>query len=161
MLGEAGDTNTVATVSLVTVMADVPCMSPLVAVMVAKPGETPLTTPALLTIATEVLSLDQLLGWPLIKLPEPSRTVAVSVTVLPTSTTADAGLTVTEPTFLALDGPMMSRRERQEVMPLSSRSEAMTVDRRTAFRWTGRRDEARMVSVLPGSAGEAPLPRSL
>src|SRR6266550_2787800 len=80
----------------VTVMAAVPLCPSLVAVIVAEPATTPLTSPLELTVATEVLLLDHVTVRPVSGLPLASFGVAVSWTVWPTGTLADAGLTVTE-----------------------------------------------------------------
>src|SRR6266702_5539252 len=65
----------------VTVIAAVPLWLSLVAVMVAEPATTPLTSPLELTVATEVLPLDQLIVRPVSGLPLTSLGVAVSCTV--------------------------------------------------------------------------------
>src|SRR5436309_7880299 len=83
---------------VVTVMADVPLCPSLVAVMVAEPTVTPVTRPLELTVATEVLLLDQLTVRPDSGLPLASLGVAVSCTVEPTDTVAEAGATLTEAT---------------------------------------------------------------
>src|SRR5438552_15402710 len=80
----------------VTVMADGPLCPSLVAVIVAEPATTPLTSPLELTVATELSLLDHVIVRPVSALPLASFGVAVSWTVLPTGTLADAGLTVTE-----------------------------------------------------------------
>src|SRR5437867_2629943 len=83
---------------VVTVTADVPLCPSLVAVMVAEPTVTPVTRPLELTVATEVLLLDQLTVRPDSGLPLASLGVAVSCTVEPTDTVAEAGATLTEAT---------------------------------------------------------------
>src|SRR6266566_5738120 len=65
----------------VTVMAAVPLWPSLVAVMVAEPATTPLTTPLPLTVATEVLLLLHDTTRPVKGLPLASLGVAVSCTV--------------------------------------------------------------------------------
>src|SRR6266487_1263473 len=94
---EAGLTVTVATgtVTAVTVIADVPLLPSAVAVMVAEPATTPLTSPLELTVAMDVLLLVQLIVRPVSVLPFASLGVAVSWTVCPAVTAAEAGLTVT------------------------------------------------------------------
>jgi len=67
----------------VTVMDDVPLFPSLVAVIVAEPGVTPETSPELLTVATDVLLLDQATVRPESVLPFASLSVAVSCTVWP------------------------------------------------------------------------------
>src|SRR3989454_2968305 len=83
---------------VVTVTADVPLCPSLVAVMVAEPTVTPVTRPLELTVATEVLLLDQLTVRPDSGLPLASFGVAVSWIALPACTLAEAGATVTEAT---------------------------------------------------------------
>src|SRR6266550_4154347 len=82
----------------VTVMAAVPLCPSLVAVIVAEPATTPLTSPLELTVATEVLLLDHVIVRPVSALPLASFGVAVSWSVLPAGTLPEAGLTVTEAT---------------------------------------------------------------
>src|SRR6266566_701156 len=82
----------------VTVTAEVPLCPSLVAVIVAEPATTPLTSPLELTVATEVLLLDQLIVRPVSGLPLTSFGVAVSCSVWPAGTLAGAGLTVTDAT---------------------------------------------------------------
>ena len=66
---------------LVTVMDDVPLFPSLVAVIVADPGVTPETSPELLTVATDVLLLDQVTVRPDSAAPFASFGVARSCTV--------------------------------------------------------------------------------
>src|SRR5438046_10222459 len=82
----------------VTVMAAVPLCPSLMAVIVAEPATTPLTSPLELTVATAVLLLDHAIVRPDSGLPPPSFGVAVSCTVLPSFTFADAGVTLTDAT---------------------------------------------------------------
>src|SRR5439155_1349285 len=82
----------------VTVMAEVPVLPSLVAVMVAGPAATPVTSPLPFTVANAVALLDQDTARPGRAVPFASLGVAVSWTVLPASTLADAGVTVTEAT---------------------------------------------------------------
>jgi len=82
----------------VTVMADGPLCPSLVAVIVAEPATTPLTSPLELTVATELSLLDHVIVRPVSALPLASFGVAVSWSVLPTGTLPEAGLTVTEAT---------------------------------------------------------------
>src|SRR2546422_8673346 len=82
----------------VTVMAEVPPCPSLVAVIVAEPTAAPLTRPLELTVATDVLLLDQLTVRPVSGLPLASFGVAVSWIALPACTLAEAGATVTEAT---------------------------------------------------------------
>src|SRR5437660_8092405 len=96
----AGDglTVTEATGCPLTVMLAVPLCPSLVAVMVAVPAATPVTRPLPLTVATAVLSLDQVTTRPDSGLPLASFGVAVSCTVRPIDTVAVGGLTATEAT---------------------------------------------------------------
>src|SRR5204862_6241085 len=80
---------------VVTVTADVPVLPSDVAVMVAEPAVTPLTSPLPFTVATDVLLLDQVTTRPVSGLPFASFGVAVSCTVCPATTLAGDGLTVT------------------------------------------------------------------
>src|SRR3989442_4655344 len=82
----------------VTVMAEVPLCPSLVAVIVAEPAATPLTSPLPLTVAVAVLLLCQVTVRPTSGLPFASLGVAVSWTLLPADTVPDAGVTVTEAT---------------------------------------------------------------
>src|SRR5438552_497572 len=79
-------------------MAELPLCPSDVAVIVAAPATTPLTSPLPLTVATAVLSLDQVTVRPVSVLPFASLRVAVSCTVWPAGTDAVAGLTVTDAT---------------------------------------------------------------
>src|SRR5205823_1645170 len=93
-----GLTVTDATGTVLTVIAAVPLCPSLVAVIVAAPAVTPVTTPLPLTVATAVLLLPQLTGRPDSGLPLASFGVAASCTVWPTGTDAVPGLTVTDAT---------------------------------------------------------------
>jgi hypothetical protein len=77
-------------------MAAVPLIPSLVAVIVAEPTATPVTRPALLTLATLGLPLAQVTTRPLNGAPAASRGVADNCVVAPTCTLAEAGVTVTE-----------------------------------------------------------------
>ncbi len=79
-----------------TVIADVPPMPSLVAVIVADPTATPVTRP-LLSVAADSLLFAQVTTRDS-GLPFASFGVAVSCTVCPTSTAADDGVTSTEAT---------------------------------------------------------------
>src|SRR5713101_2714521 len=83
---------------VVTVIAAVPLWPSLVAVIVAVPTAAPVTSPLAVTVATDVLELAQVTVRPVSGAPFASFGVAVSCTVDPTSTVADAGATVTEAT---------------------------------------------------------------
>jgi hypothetical protein len=76
-------------------MLEVPDFAELVAVIVAGPARTPLTTPVELTVATRVLLEVQVTVCPLMTLPFWSLTVATRGVVDPTITDADVGATVT------------------------------------------------------------------
>ena len=76
-----GVTSTDATGTLVTVIDAVPLFPSLVAVIVAEPGVTPETSPELVTVATDVLLLDQVTARPESAAPFASLGVAVSCTV--------------------------------------------------------------------------------
>src|SRR5437899_2345974 len=82
----------------VTVIAAVPLCPSLVAVIVAEPAAIPVTRPLALTTAAAVLSLDHVTARPERVLPFASLGVAVSCTVLPAATLAEAGETATEAT---------------------------------------------------------------
>src|SRR5881392_3343213 len=83
----------------VTVIADVPLCPSLVAVIVTgPPAATPLTSPLPFTLAIALLLDCQVTTRPVNGLPFASLGVAVSCTVLPTSTPAVAGVTVTDAT---------------------------------------------------------------
>jgi hypothetical protein len=76
-----GETVTVVTTGTgggdaVTVTLDVPDFPAQVAVIVADPAATPVTTPLALTVATAELLVDQVTVCPVITLPEASFTVA-------------------------------------------------------------------------------------
>jgi hypothetical protein len=68
---DAGETVTVVTTGAgaVTVIAAVPDLPELVAVIVAEPASTPVTTPLELTVATTVLLLDHVTLCPVITFP--------------------------------------------------------------------------------------------
>jgi len=76
-------------------MAALPLCPSLVAVMVAEPAVTPVTSPLPLTVATDPLLLVQTIERPVSTFPDASLVVAASCTVWPASTLADAGLTAT------------------------------------------------------------------
>src|SRR5712692_8500871 len=91
----AGLTVTDATGAGVTVTIEVPLLPSLVAVTVAEPGATPLTSPLVFTVAAAVLLLAQVTTRPESALPPASRGVAVSCTVWPAVTVAGDGVTST------------------------------------------------------------------
>src|SRR6266699_1873159 len=97
---DAGLTVTDATGSgpAVTVTAELPLCPSEVAVIVVEPATTPVTSPLPLTVPTAPLLLAQVTVRPLRALPFASFGVAVSWTVCPACTDADAGLTVTDAT---------------------------------------------------------------
>src|SRR5260370_1123951 len=94
-LAAAGLTVTLATGTFSTVMADVPLIPSLIAVIVAEPAAMPVTTPLALTVATAGALLDQVTTRPLSVAPAASLVTAESCSVAPTNTLAGAGLTVT------------------------------------------------------------------
>src|SRR5207249_10334504 len=81
-----------------TVTVALPLCPSLVAVIVAATAATPVTTPLELTVATEVLPLDQDTARPGSGVPFASLGVAASCTVPLTWTDAAAGPTLTDPT---------------------------------------------------------------
>ena len=81
-----------------TVTVALPLCPSLVAVIVAVPAAAPVTKPLLVTVATEVLLLDQDTARPDSGVPFASFGVATSCTVAPTKTDAAAGLTLTDAT---------------------------------------------------------------
>src|SRR6266700_396491 len=101
-LANAGLTVTEATGTTVTVSDAVPLCPPLVAVMVVEPAARAVTSPLVPTVATVVLQLDHATLLPVSGFPPESFGVAVSCTVCPTKSPADAGLTVTEATGTTL-----------------------------------------------------------
>src|SRR5438552_1975726 len=98
MLGAVGLTVTDATGTFATVTLAVPLFPSLVAVIIADPAATPVTSPAAETVAIAVFELVQLITRPLSTLPAASLVTALSCVVAPTKTFAVAGLTVTEAT---------------------------------------------------------------
>ena len=78
--------------------AAVPLCPSHVAVIVAEPAATPVTTPLPFTVAMPVLLLPHVTTRPASAFPLASRGVAVSCTVCPTVSVADAGLTPTDAT---------------------------------------------------------------
>jgi hypothetical protein len=101
----AGLTVTVATgAGAGTVIEDVPVCVSLVAVIVAVPAPTAVTRPLPDTVATALLSDAQVTVRPVRRVPPASRVVAVNCWVLPTTTLAVAGLTVTLATGATLTG---------------------------------------------------------
>jgi len=92
---DAGVTVTVATGTKVTVIADVPLLPSLVAVMVAVPAATPVTRPPLVTVATDGALLPHVTTRPASTFPAESLVVALSWTVWPVFRPADGGATVT------------------------------------------------------------------
>ena len=101
-LADAGVTLTDATGTLVTLMAEVALWLSLVAVIVAEPAAPPVTSPLELTVATVALLVDQLTARPDSGFPLASLGVAVSCTVWPVCSDAEAGLTLTDATGTVL-----------------------------------------------------------
>jgi hypothetical protein len=91
-------TVTEATGTGITVIDDVPLFPSLVAVIVAPPTETAVTSPTPSTVATAVLLEDQLTARPVTTTLFASLVSAESCCVAPAITVAVAGLAVTEPT---------------------------------------------------------------
>jgi len=98
---EAGVTATDETGTMVTVMAAVPVLPSLVAVMVAEPAATAATTPLAETDATPGALLDHVTGRPFRMLLAESFVVALSCTDVPTRRLALAGKTLTVATGTA------------------------------------------------------------
>jgi hypothetical protein len=92
---DASDTDTVATAEATTVTCADPDRPSLVAVMLAVPAPAAVTTPVLLTVATEVLSDDHVTTRPVTTTPFPSLVVAVAWVVEPATTVEAASDTVT------------------------------------------------------------------
>jgi len=90
-----GSTVTLPTGTSVTVMVAVPDLPSLVAVIVAVPGSTPVTTPPCDTVATSALLVLQVTCRPVSVFPDTSFVVAVSVVVPRTNIVALDGETVT------------------------------------------------------------------
>ena len=90
-----GLTVTVATGIATTVAAEVPLFPSLVAVIVAEPAATPVTRPALDTVATAEFDDVHATVRPVRTRERVSRVVAVNCTVPPCDTVAGAGVTVT------------------------------------------------------------------
>jgi hypothetical protein len=98
MLAVVGATATLATGMLVTVTAELPLLPSLVAVTVAVPEATPVTTPLDETVATPVLLDDHTTVRSSTVTPFASFTVTVKAVVCPAVTLAVAGVTATLPT---------------------------------------------------------------
>src|SRR2546426_8250427 len=89
---------TLVPVPLDTMTVALPLLPSLVAVIIADPAATPVTTPLALTVAVAPLLVAHITTRPLSAFPPASLGVAVSCTVCPTVTLADAGLTATDAT---------------------------------------------------------------
>src|SRR5258708_39538155 len=98
MLAVAGLTVTDATGTTATVIAAVPLRPSLVAVIVALPAATPVTSPLAETVATPAALLDQLTARPVRGLLAESNGAALSCSVPPGASVPPAGLTPTEAT---------------------------------------------------------------
>src|SRR6266496_2454115 len=85
VMADAGVTVTEATGRCTTVIAEVPLRPSLVAVIVADPATLPVTSPLALTVAAELLLLDQVIDRPVRTLPFASLSVAVSCSAWPRS----------------------------------------------------------------------------
>src|SRR5213592_3759799 len=112
-LADAGVTVTDAT-GVVTVMAADPVLPSLVAVTVAVPALTPVTSPVADTVTTVGVPEAHVTTRPVSTFPAASFVVAVNCTAPPTATAADAGATVTAATgaegttMVALKTPKVS-----------------------------------------------------
>src|SRR5207253_765503 len=84
--------------ALSTTMSAVPLFPSLVAVIVAVPAADPVTSPLALTVATPAALVPHAIVRPVSTFPLASFRLAVSCTVAPTGTLADAGLTTTDAT---------------------------------------------------------------
>src|SRR5207247_787421 len=104
-LAVAGLTVTDATGTVVTVRAADPLWPSLVAVIVAGPAATAVTSPLPLTVAIAVFELAHVTTRPVSGLPLASCGVAVSWAVCPAVTLAVAGLTVTDATAAFAGAP--------------------------------------------------------
>src|SRR5947207_1401281 len=91
---------------VVTVTADVPVLPSDVAVMVAEPAVTPLTSPLPFTVATAVLLLDQVTTRPDNGLPFASLGVAITVTPEVPLLPSDVAVMVAEPAVTPLTSPL-------------------------------------------------------
>jgi hypothetical protein len=125
-----------ATGAGVTVMAAVPFTVPLVALMVAVPTPTPVTTPELLTVAMFASLVPHVTVAPLTAFPEASSGAAVSVVVAPTAMEPVVGETETDatpppppPPPPPLPGPVASPAPPQAAM-VPSAAMAATADMR-------------------------------
>src|ERR1019366_9134556 len=98
----AGVTVTVATGIGLTVMVAVPVFVSLVAVIVAVPGATAVTSPLVLTVALVASDVPHVTVRPESVLPLASSVVAVSCCVAPMTNVAVAGVTVTVATGIGL-----------------------------------------------------------
>src|SRR3989449_1227992 len=103
LVAPVGVTAPEATGPSVTVTAEVALFPSLVAVMVAEPAATPVTTPTFtcplaVTVATAALLVAHVTTRPLNGFPLASRSVAVSCTACPTPALTVAGLTLTDAT---------------------------------------------------------------
>src|SRR5439155_26406768 len=90
MLGAVGLTVTDATGTIATVTLAVPLCPSLVAVIVADPAATPVTSPAAVTVAIAVFELVHATPRPVSTFPAASFGVALSCVVAPTKTFAVA-----------------------------------------------------------------------
>src|SRR5206468_9909150 len=104
----AGDTGAAGAGTRVTVIAEVPVFPSQVAVMVAEPAATPLTSPLPFTVAAAVLSLDQVTTRPESVPPLAFFGVAVRLTEPAMAIVAELGLTATEATGVGPAGLVLS-----------------------------------------------------
>src|SRR5213593_327438 len=104
-----------------TVISEVPVLPSQVAVMVAVPAATPLTSPLPFTVAAAVLSLDQVTTRPETGSPPTSTGVAVRPTEPTMAIVAEAGLTATEATGVSPTGLPWLETFEQETNPSNTR----------------------------------------
>lgn len=81
-----------------TTTVDVPALPPLVAVIVAVPPATPVTMPAVVTVATLALDVPHVIVRPVSTLPAESLSVALNCTFAPTASVSFLGASDTEET---------------------------------------------------------------
>src|SRR5438477_5816981 len=99
-------------------MFEVPLFPWQVAVMVAAPAATAVTSPRVLTVAAAVLSLDQVTTRPESGLPLTSFGVAVRLTEAAAAIVVDAGLTTMDATGVGPTGVAWSEDFEQETSPI-------------------------------------------
>jgi hypothetical protein len=135
-----GDSVTLATGMAATVIVDDPLFSSLVAVMVAVPGATPVTTPDDDTVAIVELLVVHATGRLVTTVPLRSFTVTLSGTVCVAMTLAVGGVTVTVPTGTGITVTV--------IVPLLPSLVAVMVDEPSATPDTTPADETVAMLVL-------------